>query len=282
MDRIELRGIRAVGIIGVLSEERRRPQPFEIDLDIEMDLSEAGRSDNLEHTLNYGPPLETVQRIVSEEGHELLERVATRILEEVLADVRVHAAEVCVRKMRPPVPVDVKTTAVRMRRGRDELAAVRREPVRAFLALGSNVGEREQTLTTAIRSTPGVVAVSGCYETEAIGGPAGQTPHLNVVVELSTRLDPFALLAHCHRLERSAGRVRTVRNGPRTLDVDILLYGDVTMVSDELTVPHPRMQERRFVLAPLSDLAPEFAQPDWESRLPAAGVVRVADLDWKP
>jgi 2-amino-4-hydroxy-6-hydroxymethyldihydropteridine diphosphokinase len=127
-----------------------------------------------------------------------------------------------------------------------------------------------------------VVAVSGCYETEAIGGPAGQTPHLNVVVELSTRLDPFALLAHCHRLERSAGRVRTVRNGPRTLDVDILLYGDVTMVSDELTVPHPRMQERRFVLAPLSDLAPEFAQPDWESRLPAAGVVRVADLDWKP
>lgn len=281
MDKIELRQIRAVGIIGVLSEERRRAQPFEIDLDIEMDLSEAGRTDSLEHTLNYGPPLDMVQRVVSEEGHELLERVATRILEEILIDQRVFAAEVCIRKVRPPVPVDVATTAVRIRRTRDEMHVGRRIPVRAFLAMGSNVGDRRSTLIDAIRSTDDVVAVSGCYETEAIGGPDGQNPHLNVVVELLTRLDPFALLAHCHRLERAAGRLRTVRNGPRTLDVDVLIYGDIAISSGELTIPHPRMQERRFVLAPLSDLAPELAEPNWENRLDPAGVERTLDLDWK-
>jgi dihydroneopterin aldolase/2-amino-4-hydroxy-6-hydroxymethyldihydropteridine diphosphokinase len=279
MDRIELRGIRAVGIIGVLHEERVRPQPFEVDLDIELDLSEAGRTDDLVHTLDYGPPLAKVQRIVSEEGHELLERVAARIIEEVMADERVAGVDVVVRKVRPPVPVDVATTAVRMRRSREELDQVRRPAVRAFLALGSNVGDRRATLIDAIRATPEAVAMSGLYETEPIGGPSGQDPHLNLVLELRTRLDPYALLAHCQRLERAAGRVRTVRNGPRTLDVDILWFDDVKIESALLTLPHPRMFERRFVLTPLADLAPELCPDGWRDRLPPAGVERVADLD---
>jgi dihydroneopterin aldolase / 2-amino-4-hydroxy-6-hydroxymethyldihydropteridine diphosphokinase len=279
MDRIELTAIRAVGIIGVLTEERRRPQPFEVDLVIEFDLSEAGRSDDLQHTLNYGPPLEMVQRIICEEGHELLERVATRILEEILVDPRVHGAEVVVRKLRPPVPVDVATTAVRLYRTRDQIDQVRRAPTRAYLALGSNVGDRRQNLIDAIRATADVTRVSHCYETEAIGGPEGQTPHLNVVIEIDTRLDPFALLAHCQRLERAAGRVRTVRNGPRTLDADVLLYGDYRLHSEELTVPHPRMHERRFVLTPLHDLAPELCPEGWDVSLPLDAVERVADLD---
>jgi dihydroneopterin aldolase / 2-amino-4-hydroxy-6-hydroxymethyldihydropteridine diphosphokinase len=277
-DRIELRGIRAVGIIGVLSEERGRPQPFEIDLDIEIDLSEAGRTDLVANTLNYGPPLDMVQRIVSEERHQLLERVAARIIEEVLTDERVHAAEVVVRKVRPPVPVDVATTAVRMRRTRDDVELIRREPVRAFLALGSNIGDRRATLIDAIRATPEVVAISGCFETEAIGGPTGQSPHLNIVIELRTRLDPFTLLAHCQRLERAAGRIRTVRNGPRTLDVDVLLYGDLKMESAELSIPHPRMNERRFVLTPLADLAPELCPKDWDRTLDPAAVERIEPL----
>jgi dihydroneopterin aldolase / 2-amino-4-hydroxy-6-hydroxymethyldihydropteridine diphosphokinase len=278
MDRIELRGIRAVGIIGVLTEERRRAQPFEIDLDIEMDLTEAGRTDELKYTLNYGPPLEMVQRIITEEGHELLERVAARIIEEIMSDARVDAVGVVVRKVRPPVPVDVDTTAVRLHRTRAEVEKLRRQPVRAFLALGSNVGDRRANLIDAIRATPDMTRVSGCYETEAIGGPGGQFPHLNVVLELQTRLDPFALLAHCQRLERAAGRIRTVRDGPRTLDVDVLLYGDVHVHSGELTIPHPRMFERRFVLTPLSDLAAELCPNDWDITLPPAGVERVEPL----
>ncbi len=279
MDRIELSGIRAVGIIGVLTEERRRAQPFEIDLAIEMDLSEAGRTDELKHTYNYGPPLEMVQRIVTEEGHELLERVAARIIEEIMKDARVDAVEVVVRKVRPPVPVDVDTTAVRLHRTRQESSTLQRDPVRAFIAMGSNVGDRRATLINAIRSTPEVTRVSGCFETEPIGGPHGQNPHLNVVVEVETRLDPFALLAHCQRLERAAGRIRTVKDGPRTLDVDVILYGDVHVASGELTVPHPRMHERRFVLTPLADLAPELCPPNWDINLAPAGVDRVEPLE---
>lgn len=140
--------------------------------------------------------------------------------------------------------------------------------IRAFLAMGSNVGDRRAFFIEAIRSTPGAVRVSGCYETEPIGGPSGQDPYLNVVVEVLTRLDPFALLAHCHRLERAASRMRAVRNGPRTLDVDVLLYADVKMESGELTIPHPRMVERRFVLTPLSDLSPR-ALPEGLGSAPA-------------
>jgi len=128
---------------------------------------------------------------------------------------------------------------------------------RAFLGLGSNVGDRQRFLSDAIESLSGVVAVSPLYETEPVGGPA-QEPFLNVVVELATALSPRELLGVAHRLESAAGRVRTEHWGPRTLDVDVLLVGDLRVDDGDLVVPHPRMWERRFVLAPLADLAPEL------------------------
>lgn len=129
--------------------------------------------------------------------------------------------------------------------------------MRAFLGLGSNLGDRQRHLTDAIESLTGVVAVSPLYETEPLGGPA-QHPYLNVVVELETDLTPRQLLGVAHRLEAAAGRVRVERWGPRTLDVDVLLVGELTVDEPDLVVPHPRMWERRFVLAPLADLAPEL------------------------
>jgi 2-amino-4-hydroxy-6-hydroxymethyldihydropteridine diphosphokinase len=147
----------------------------------------------------------------------------------------------------------------------------------AYLALGSNEGDRRNHLRRAVASLPGVRRVSGVYETAPVGGPA-QGPYLNCVVEVDTDLGPHDLLAECQRVERDAGRVRTVRWGPRTLDVDILLFDDLTVDDAELTVPHPRMAERRFVLEPLADLAPERCPPGWQERLPAEAVERVADL----
>lgn len=129
---------------------------------------------------------------------------------------------------------------------------------RAFLALGSNVGDREAALRRAISLLDDVVAVSPVYETAPVGGPAAPCPYLNAVVELSTRRSPRELLETCRRLEADAGRVRAERWGPRTLDVDVLLVGDRTVAEDDLVVPHPRMWGRRFVLAPLADLAPEL------------------------
>ena len=135
---------------------------------------------------------------------------------------------------------------------------------RAFIGLGSNLGDRLATLERAVAllSAQGdVVAVSPVYETEPVGGPADQGPYLNAVVELSTADSARSLLERCHALEEDAGRVRTVRDGPRTLDADVLVVGDERIDEPDLVVPHPRMSERRFVLVPLADLAPGLVDP---------------------
>ncbi len=147
--------------------------------------------------------------------------------------------------------------------------------MRAFLGLGSNLGDRRQHLREAVSSLTGVVAVSPVYETEPVGGPAGQQTYLNVVVELDTDLPPRALLGVCHRLESAADRVRDQRWGPRTLDVDVLWHEAGPVDEPDLVVPHPRMWERRFVMAPLADLAPDLVPADWEDR--AEGRVHVVD-----
>ena len=138
--------------------------------------------------------------------------------------------------------------------------------MRAFLGLGANLGDRRAALRRAVGALPDLVAVSPLYETEPVGGPGGQPPYLNLVVELDTHRTPRQLLELAQRLERAAGRVRGVRHGPRTLDVDVLLVGDLTVDGPDLVVPHPRMWQRRFVLAPLADLAPELVPPDLLAR----------------
>jgi 2-amino-4-hydroxy-6-hydroxymethyldihydropteridine diphosphokinase len=143
--------------------------------------------------------------------------------------------------------------------------------VRAFLGLGSNLGDREAMLRRAVELIPDRVAVSPLYETEPVGGPE-QGGFLNLVVELETQRSPRELLELCQRIEADAKRVRLERWGPRTLDVDVLLVGDVAVDEDDLIVPHPRMWERRFVLAPLADLAPELVPEDLLER--SVGVVR--------
>jgi 2-amino-4-hydroxy-6-hydroxymethyldihydropteridine diphosphokinase len=156
---------------------------------------------------------------------------------------------------------------------------VRSLPAQAFLGLGSNLGDRRAFLTQAVaslREGGDVVAVSPLYETEPVGGPDGQGPYLNLVVELWTTDDPHQLLARCHRLEEAAARTRTVRFGPRTLDADVLLVGDATVDDEDLQVPHPRMWERRFVLAPLADLAPDLVGADVLAR--AGGEVTVVGM----
>ncbi|MFN7148770.1 MAG: 2-amino-4-hydroxy-6-hydroxymethyldihydropteridine diphosphokinase [Microthrixaceae bacterium] len=149
-------------------------------------------------------------------------------------------------------------------------------PVRAFLSLGSNLGDRRALLRDAIDSLPDVVAVSPLYETDPVGGPQ-QESFLNLVAELWTRLTPLQLLGVCHRIESSAERVRDVRWGPRTLDIDIIWIDGVTMDTERLTIPHPRWKERRFVLAPMRDLAPELVD-DRDLQLAHGAVRQVAAL----
>jgi len=135
---------------------------------------------------------------------------------------------------------------------------------RIYLSLGSNVGERDQMLAAAIQALESpelhVLRVSPVYETEPVDAPA-QRWFLNLVVEAETTLFPRQLLARTTRVERELGRKRLVAKGPRTIDIDILFYGEARITTPDLTIPHPRFAGRRFVLAPMADLSPDFRDP---------------------
>jgi 2-amino-4-hydroxy-6-hydroxymethyldihydropteridine diphosphokinase len=147
---------------------------------------------------------------------------------------------------------------------------------RAYLSLGSNLGDRRAHLRQAVDMLPDVVAVSPLYETDPVGGPE-QELFLNVVVALDTALTPTQLLGLCHRIEANAERVREERWGPRTLDLDIIWIDGVEMDSQRLTIPHPRWKDRRFVLAPLRDLAPELVT-ERDLQLSEGGVRPIGEL----
>ncbi len=158
--------------------------------------------------------------------------------------------------------------------------------VRAYLGLGANLGDRAAALRRAIGMLPGMTAVSGLYETEPVGGPAGQPAYLNCVAEIHTALRPYELLQLAQELELEAGRVRTVRFGPRTLDIDILLFGDQRIDEPDLQIPHPRMWERGFVMVPLLELVdlrslPADLLPAWVQAASAnAGPEPTGDPAW--
>ncbi|MGZ0229289.1 MAG: 2-amino-4-hydroxy-6-hydroxymethyldihydropteridine diphosphokinase [Acidimicrobiales bacterium] len=134
---------------------------------------------------------------------------------------------------------------------------------RAFLALGSNIGDKRAYLRAAIAAMPDVVRQSPLYETDPVGGPE-QDDYFNLIVQLETDRSPRQLLDLCQRLEHVAQRVREIRWGPRTLDVDVLWVDGKTADEPDLVVPHPRMFERAFVMVPLGSLASDLAGSDWE------------------
>jgi 2-amino-4-hydroxy-6-hydroxymethyldihydropteridine diphosphokinase len=133
----------------------------------------------------------------------------------------------------------------------------------AYIALGANLGDRTETLRQAVQrlTTLGrITAVSSLYETEPVGY-LEQPSFLNAVVAIETALAPNDLLAELLDVERDLGRTRTFPNAPRTLDLDLLLVDDTVLATNELTLPHPRLQERAFVLIPLVEIAPEVTHP---------------------
>lgn len=134
-----------------------------------------------------------------------------------------------------------------------------------YLALGANLGDRRATITAAIRQlAPAMLVeqVSSLYET--VPAYVLDQPHfLNAVLRGYTALEPGALLTHLKQIETGLGRTATVRFGPRTIDIDILIYGDRQIATDHLTIPHPRMIERPFVLVPLAEIAPDLVPPGW-------------------
>jgi len=155
----------------------------------------------------------------------------------------------------------------------------------AYLGLGSNLGNRMAFLRSGrdtLVDQSGIVLIraAGVYETKAVGGPPESPLFLNTALQIETSLDPPQLLATCMAVEDEFGRSRPVRWSPRTLDIDILFYADQVICEESLTIPHPRLQERAFVLAPLREIAPDLRHPLLEQTITAlaAGCAGVEEL----
>ncbi len=277
LDTVELHGLRARGRHGVLAAETELGQDFVVDLALHVDTSAAGRSDDLTDAVDYGEVARGVHGVVTGEPVHLLEALAARIADLVLADVRVRAVDVAVHKPAAPVPVPFGDVVVRVHR--------RNGAARAVLALGANLGDPARALVSAVAALDAsdgvaVTASSPVHRTTAVlapGAPA-QPDYLNAVVAVTTTLRPRALLAACQAVEVAHGRDRSgeeERWGPRTLDIDVLtLDGAVldeptTTTGPPLVLPHPRAHERAFVLVPWAAMAPGDVLP---------GHGRVADL----
>ncbi|MCP4247231.1 MAG: 2-amino-4-hydroxy-6-hydroxymethyldihydropteridine diphosphokinase [bacterium] len=137
---------------------------------------------------------------------------------------------------------------------------------KAYIGLGSNLGDRQENIEAAVaalRANEGVVAIeiSSFHETDPVGGPAGQGRYLNAAASVETRHEPAELLRLMLRIERRLGRERRAQWGPRTIDLDLLLFDDLVIATPEVVIPHPRMHERRFVLEPLAEIAGEVGHP---------------------
>ena len=272
MDRVIIDDLRVLTVIGALPHEREMAQPIRIDLSIGLDLRNAGRSDELHDTVHYGLVCERVSELVRGSKDVLLERLAAKVADVVLEFDLVEVVDVKLTKLRPPIAEDVQSTSVAITRLRAEAAAPPLEDHEVVVALGSNLGDRLGYLRFAVGELGNVVAMSQVFETAPVGGPDGQGAYLNMVVKVQTSLDPYAFIRRCQRIEANALRQRVVHWGPRTLDVDVLFYDDVHITSEKLTVPHPRIAERRFVLTPLSEVAPERCPEGWNDSLPPSEI----------
>lgn len=251
---IALHGLRVRGFHGVLPEEREQGQDFLIDATLQVGTP---KDDDLAQTADYGALATRLAEAVGRDPVDLIEILAERLLDVCLDVPLVQHATVTVHKPSAPIPLpfaDVTVTASR-----------RRTPW-SVLSIGSNVGDRLAHLQAAV-TLLAPAGVSAVFETDPVGGP-DQEPYLNAVL-IAAAHDPFALWRFTSRIEASRQRERTVRWGPRTLDIDLISVGNQKLEARDLTLPHPRAAERAFVLVPWLDLDPKAQLP---------GVGAVADL----
>jgi 2-amino-4-hydroxy-6-hydroxymethyldihydropteridine diphosphokinase len=258
MDRIVIRDLLVRCVLGVTDEERRERQDVVLNLVLFADLGPAARSDRIEDAVNYRPIKKAIVKVAEASSYRLIESLAERIAGVCLEDPRV--AEALVRVEKPSVLRFARTVGVEILRGRDGGAGER-----VFVGVGSNI-DAEANVRRALRLLAREVrvrAVSTFFRTPAIG-EAGAPPFLDGVVEVSTALPPRALkLDVLRRIEAQLGRRRGAeRNAPRTIDLDLLLYGDRVERGGDLVLPDSDIATRPFLALALLELAPALVLPD--------------------
>jgi len=256
MDVIEIKNLKIYAYHGVFDEEKETGQFFLVSAKLYLDLKPSSMSDDLLKTVSYDEVAHTIERVVTEEKWNLIEAVAEAVASEILQSYpKVRSVEIRVDKPEAPIGLAFETVSTTILRGRHT----------AYLGIGSNLGDRKAYLDQAVEQLGKdpfirVIRVSSYIETEPYG-PVEQPDFLNGAVELETLYSPQELLSVLHDIEQEAGRKRIVHWGPRTLDLDILLYDDAVIREEGLLIPHVEMEHRLFVLEPLAEIAPHTVHP---------------------
>ena len=235
---------------GVLPFETKEGQKFYVSAQIFLDITKAAREDNLEETINYAQVCNLIKEIMTKDNYKLIETLALKICEEILIKYEI-AKKVDIKIHKPNAPIDGIF--------RDISVSCSRKKGMAYLSIGANLGDRKETLDGAIDALKKfrgckVLKVSDYIETEPYGY-TNQDKFINAAVIVETIYNPKEFLDILHKIESDFGRERIIRWGPRTLDLDIVLFDDIIMDTEELTIPHIDMQNREFVLKPLSQIA---------------------------
>lgn len=256
LDEIRIRGLKIFAHHGVFQEETRLGQTFVVNATLYTSTRKGGLLDSLEDTISYADVCLFLTEYLQKNTWKLLEAAVEHTCRALLLRFPLLCGvELELEKPSAPIPLPFDSVSVKVARGWH----------RCFVALGSNLGDKQTYLdgaVEALRMDPGIrIKQVSTYLVTAPYGGVQQDDFLNGAVELETLYDPQELLDRLHDIEMDAKRERLVHWGPRTLDLDILFYDDLVQDDPTLTLPHPDMQNRDFVLRPMAELAPNFLHP---------------------
>lgn len=256
MDKIYIKNLEVFARHGVFPEENALGQKFLISAVLYTDTRKAGMTDDLTASIHYGEVSQMMKAFIEENTFKLLETAAERLAFKMLMEIsNLEQVKLEIKKPWAPIGIPLETVSVEILRGWH----------RAYIALGSNMGDKEAYLKQAVAALD---EEEGCWVKQVSDflttkpyGYLDQDEFLNGCLELDTLLTPQELLELIHRIEADAERKREIRWGPRTLDLDILLYDDLILDTEDLTIPHIEMEKRDFVLRPLAQIAPLVRHP---------------------
>jgi len=257
-DFIKIKNLEIYAYHGVLAEEKQKGQVFFVNLKLYMPLRKSGLSDDLQETINYDEVCSLVVDVFTKEVYDLIEKAAEKTVEALLCQFpMLEAVELELRKPDAPITCAPEDVSVNIYREWHEV----------YLSFGSNVGDTAFNIDEAIRRLENHTAIRNIRRSELIVtepyGPVEQDDFVNGCLELETYMDPEELVDFIHEIEDGFNRDRSIHWGPRPIDLDIVFFDDWVYNSKRLTIPHADMENRMFVLEPLSQLCPFRRHPVW-------------------
>lgn len=256
MDIIRIDNLEVYAYHGAYDEEKEKGQYFYVNAELYTNTRKAGMNDDLDVSTNYGTVCDFIHDFMTKHTYDLIETVAEQLAQALLLEFKlVKSVLLEIRKPHAPIEREFESVSVEIERGWHE----------AFVAFGSNLGDKEKFIDEAIEALSNlpqinIVAISDKIVTKPYGN-VEQDVFLNGVMKIETLLPADELLQILQKVEEHAGRERKIHWGPRTLDLDIIFYDDDIISEDDLIVPHPDMKNRDFVLKPLMQIAPYKLHP---------------------